>query len=48
MSETMGYSCPVGVVGLVGLVEAGGESDERVGHTVRINDILGCYYTSLG
>ena len=27
MSETMGYSCPVGVVGLVGLGEAGGESE---------------------
>ena len=43
--ESLVYSCPVGVAAAAPLVEVGVDSDERVGHTMRINEVLGCYYT---
>ena len=43
--EAMGYVCPNRVSGGESLIEAGGDSVEKSGHTLRIHDILGCYYT---
>jgi len=48
VKESLSYSCPVSILGLSPIIELGCDSEERLGHTHRINDILGCYYTSLG
>ena len=43
--EAMRYDCPMRVSGGESLIEVGGDSLEKSGHTLRIHDILGCYYT---
>lgn len=47
VNESMSFSCPVSISGWNAIIELGCDSEERLGHTLRINDILGCYYTSL-
>lgn len=43
--ELINYFTPVRLGKIENIIEPGCESGEREGHTNRIHDILGCYYT---